>query len=382
LVKVIATKIPEYDLKKIRNFLEQAFSLIPDKKKIRPGERVLIKPNFLWPKPVESAVCTHPAIILETCKFIIDLGANPVIGDSPSRGSAKLVAEKIGLTPLAKRIGAEIINFASKKRVEIKNHLYFSYLDLSQEALEFDKIINLAKFKTHAFLLLTLAVKNLFGLVPGSRKPKYHLECAHKPRLFALLLLEIYNFFSPCLSIIDGIVAMQGNGPNNGEPRKLGILLASTDAIALDRIGGELVYLPFEHNLTAFLGTEYGVGIGKLQEIELEGIRLEDVRVKDFIFPHPGAPEPEKIPRLVRWFFKEQANWRPVFDHQKCTLCGACVEICPAGALAFVANKKSPAKKIISIDRKKCINCFCCQEVCPSGAIRSERGRVAKLLMR
>ena len=380
--KVIIEKLADYDLKKLHQFLERAFSLIPLDKQIKAGERVLVKPNFLWPKPVESAVCTHPAVIYATCQMVLDLGAKPVIGDSPSRGSAQLVAEKIGLVPLAKKLGVEIINFAHLKRVEIKEPLKYHFLDLSEESLEFDRIINLAKFKTHAFLLLTLGVKNLFGCVPGKRKVIYHLECAYRPDLFALLLLELYRYFSPQLSIVDGIVAMQGNGPNNGEPRKLGLLFASCDGVALDRVCGEVVNFPFDYNLTAFLGEKFQVGKGRLEEIKIEGVDLKEVKIKDFQLPHSGPPAGEKIPRLARWFFKKQVHWRPEFDQEKCQACGICVDTCPSQALSLLPKEKRTKTRKIQIERSRCISCFCCQEVCPEGAIRSERGWLGKILMR
>jgi len=381
LSKVIIEKLADYDLKKLRQFLEKAFSLIPPEKRIRPGERVLVKPNFLWPKPVESAVCTHPAVIYAVCEMVLDLGARPVVGDSPSRGSAQLVAEKIGLVPLAKRLGVEILNFAHLKRVEIKEPLKYHFLDLSEESLEFDRIINLAKFKTHAFLLLTLGVKNLFGCVAGARKAMYHLESAYRADLFTLLLLEIYRYFSPSLTIMDGIIAMEGNGPNNGEPRKLGLFFASTDAVALDRVCGEVVNFPFDYNLTAFLGEKFQVGKGRLEEIEIIGMDLEEVKIKDFQLPHPGPPEGEKIPRLARRIFKRRVYWRPEFDQEKCQACGICVEVCPSQALSLVPKERRSRKKI-QIDRSRCISCFCCQEVCPEGAIHSERGWLGRLLMR
>jgi len=383
--EVLIQKIPDYREPEIRAFLEQAFVLIPPDKKIKSGDKVLVKPNFLSPKPVETAVTTHPVVILETCKILLDLGAKVAIGDSPGRGSAQMVAKKIGIDETAKKLGVEILNFAEQVTVEVKNPIRFRRLDLAKESLGFDRVINLAKFKTHDLFLLTLAVKNLFGCVVGKRKPLYHLETEHNFQAFCELLLEIYRFFSPSLSVIDAIAAMEGNGPNNGEPRKLGALMASTDAVALDRVAGEMVSVPLSYDPLCRLGAEHKIGKADLDRIKIIGPGLEELKVSHFKFRHFGPPETGKITPIVRWLIGDWATRRPVFDHKKCTRCAACVDICPCQALALKRDSRlslmhRPDPKII-IDRGKCIHCFCCQEVCPEGAIVSKRSWPASKLL-
>lgn len=384
MAKVLLEKTPGYDPKALRSFLENAFALIAPERKIKPGQKVLIKPNFLRAKSVEAAVTPHPSLIMEACRLVIDLGAKPVIGDSPAMGTAQAVAGKLGLSDPAKNSGVEIINLSRPIEVVLKNPIKYRKLELSAQVFEFDRIINLAKLKTHDLMLLTLSVKNLFGCVAGKRKPAYHLEAGHKPELFADLLLEIYKCLLPSvsISIIDAVIAMEGNGPGNGDPRKLGLLMASADAVALDRVAGEVVGMPYDYNLIAQQGTKHGVGEGRLEKIEIMGPALEQVKVSDFKAIHPGPPGGQRGVGFMRRLLGESASWKPVFDHQKCTRCSACIDICPVQALSYkpVQDRNSKYKKRVEINRELCIRCFCCQEVCPEGAIRSEKGWLARFL--
>lgn len=381
--EVLIQQIPDYRENEIRFFLEQAFSLIPAENKIKSSDKVLVKPNFLSPKPVESCVATHPAVILETCKILLDLGAKVSIGDSPARGSAQMVARKLGIDEPAKKMGIDILNFATQVSVEINNPIRFRRLDLAKESLGFDRVINLAKFKTHDLFNLTLALKNLFGCVVGKRKPMYHLEAEHNFNAFCELLLEIFRYYSPALSLIDGIIAMEGNGPNNGDPRRLGVLMASVDAVALDRVAGELTGVPLEYDPLCQLGAKHNLGNANLDQVRIIGPKLEELKVADFKFRHLGPPDTGRITPVVRWFIGDWATRRPYFDHKKCTRCSACIDICPAKALSFVPqkNKSTGYKQRVKINRDKCIHCFCCQEVCPEGAIRSEKSWLARKLL-
>ncbi len=383
LSQVLARKIPEYREPEIHAFLESAFALIPHERKIKPGDRVLVKPNFLWPKPVETAVTTHPLVIMETCKILNDLGAKIFIGDSPSRGSAMMAAKKIGIEEPARKLGVTIVNFTKPVTVEVKNPIRFRRLDLARESLGFNHVINLAKLKTHDLMVLTLAVKNMFGCVVGGRKPLYHLETEHSPRAFAELHLEIYRYFSPTLSVMDAVVAMEGNGPNSGDPKKLGVMLASPDAVALDSVAGAMVGFPFEYNLHALLGTEHKVGNGNPAQIKILGPLLEELKCRDFKLPHAGPPESGRITPVVKWIVGDGIARRPVFDHVKCTRCAACIDTCPAKCLSFAPDRKKIAgfNEQVAIDRNKCIHCFCCQEVCPEGAIASRKSWLARKLL-
>jgi uncharacterized protein (DUF362 family)/Pyruvate/2-oxoacid:ferredoxin oxidoreductase delta subunit len=382
LAKVLLEKIPDYEPKALRLFLERAFALSAPERKVKSGHKVLIKPNFLRAKSVSAAVTPHPALIAETCKLLIDLGAKPVIGDSPAMGTANSVAAKIGLDEFLSSSDAAIINLSHPKEVALKNPIKYRKLELSSQVFEFDLVVNLAKLKTHDLLLLTLAVKNLFGCVVGKRKPAYHLEAGHKPELFAELLLEIYKCVSPSISIIDAIIAMEGNGPGNGDPKKLGLLMASEDAVALDRVAGDIVGMPYDYNLTAKLGAKHGVGEGALEKIEIMGPPVDAVKVSDFKAIHPGPPGGQRGVGFGRWLLGENASWKPVFDHQLCTRCSACIDICPSKALSYEPERDrgSKYKKRVKINRDLCIRCFCCQEVCPEGAIRSEKGWLARFL--
>jgi len=347
------------------------------KKFVKPSQKVLIKPNLLVGKPVEKAVCTHPRLVYAVGKMVKEAGGRPFIGDSPSFGTARSVCKKCGIMPVAEELDIEVVNF--KETVELANphSLRYRTVTLAREATEADVVINLPRIKTHALMLMTMAVKNMFGCVVGMQKTQWHLRSAHQIEAFAEMLLSVYRLVGPALTIVDGIVAMQGNGPGSGTPRPLGILMAGTDAVALDRVIGEIVGLKSKYNLTANLGHELNMGNGDLESIRIKGPALEDISVKDFKFPHSGPPKDQKIPWPLNRIIGDASVTIPEIEQEKCSGCATCINTCPAEAMEKLARGD---KEFIKINRSRCIHCLCCQEVCPEDAITPHTGWLARLL--
>ncbi len=341
---------------------------------IKKGERILLKPNLLSAKPPDAAVTTHPAVVRAVIQLVREAGATPVVGDSPGIGSAEKVAQKCGIAAVAKEFGVEIINLAQSISVENPNGKTFKRLELSKEAIEVDGIINLPKLKTHAQMFLTLGVKNMFGCVVGARKPQWHMAAGVDTHAFARMLIDTYLFLKPRLTIVDGIVGMEGNGPGSaGDPRRLGLIFAAVDCIALDRVITEVLGAEADALLTTKVAEEDEIGVTDINEINILGEGIEDVKIHDFKFP-PLVGAEFRLPFSLHSYLRKPLTARPSINNKQCTLCNMCVDICPPGIMTKTDK--------INIDDDKCIRCFCCLEICPEGAISVKDGWLKRLIAR
>ncbi|HTG82284.1 MAG TPA: DUF362 domain-containing protein, partial [Geobacteraceae bacterium] len=209
---------------------------------VTPGERVLLKPNMLSAKDPEKAVTTHPAVLRAAIDLVKRAGGIPLVGDSPGIGDFRKVAARTGLLQVCEETGAALAEFSDA--VEVAGTGLFRRLELARPYLEADRIINLPKLKTHEMMTMTCAVKNLFGAVVGHAKAAWHLKAGADREQFARMLLEIYLLRKPDLTIVDAVTAMEGNGPGSGDPVDVGLLLAGTNAVAVDVVTAELAGIP------------------------------------------------------------------------------------------------------------------------------------------
>ena len=195
---------------------------------VRPGERVLLKPNMLSAKAPEKAVTTHPEVLRGVIELVKEAGGIPLVGDSPGIGGFRRVAEKSGILRVIEETGAEPVEFA--ETVEVAGQGVFRRFEIARPYMEADRIINIAKLKTHEMMTMTCAVKNLFGAVVGTGKAAWHLKAGADRGMFARMLLEIYLLRRPDLNIVDAITAMEGNGPGSGDPRHVGLLAGGSQS--------------------------------------------------------------------------------------------------------------------------------------------------------
>jgi uncharacterized protein (DUF362 family)/ferredoxin len=338
---------------------------------VQKGNRVLLKPNLLFGKAPEKAVTTHPSILKGMIQLVREGGGVPFIGDSPSIGGLVRTAEKAGIKRVADEMNCPLVEFERPILATKGKGKYFKLLEIDQAILEVDVIINLPKWKTHGMTLLTLGVKNLFGCIPGPRKALWHLRAGEDRNLFARMLVDLYQVVKPSLTVLDGIVGMEGNGPNSGRPVPLGFILASPDALSIDQIVCDLLGISRKSVVTNRVAFEQGLG---RDGIEVFGERVEDVRISHFQFP-PSSEAHWNLPGFVRRALKNALSTKPVFEAEKCKLCDQCVEICPPKALERKDER-------LFFNYGKCIRCFCCQEVCPEGAILIKPGWAMKLINR
>jgi len=317
---------------------------------VRKGEKVLLKPNFLVGRLPEKCVNTHPAIVRAVAKLVLEIGAHPMIGDSP-------------------QLGVEF------EPIEVKHPdgKFFKHFVLGKAVLEADKIINLPKFKTHSFTFLTLAVKNIFGCIPGARKAQWHVKTSQKgSEYFSMMLLDLYTLINPVLSVVDGIVSMEGKGPGFGKPRPLGLIISGIDAVAVDTVIAELIGVYPEQFPTLKVALNERYGTPHLNNIEVLGELIDEVKVDDYQFP-PKITEIKGFRKTFMGFLKGQLTTHPFIDRKQCEKCNNCVDACPLKCIAAYEGG-------LVINSKECIQCLCCMEVCPHGAIDLKEGFLVTLL--
>jgi uncharacterized protein (DUF362 family)/Pyruvate/2-oxoacid:ferredoxin oxidoreductase delta subunit len=366
---VSIVKCQDYDEGRVLRILRQSIDLIGGIQNfVKNGSRVLLKPNLLYGKSPENAITTHPSIVRGVIQIVREAGGIPSIGDSPSIGSLTKAAEKAGIKAVADEMKCPLVEFDKPVLLSKGTGKIFKQLEIEQAVLEADVIINLPKWKTHAQMLLTLGVKNLFGCIPGPRKPLWHLKAGADRKTFAQILFDIYQIIQPSLTILDGIVGMEGNGPNSGRPIPIGLILASGDSLSLDQIVCDLLGVSRKSLLTNRVAIEQGMG---KDTIEVLGERVGDVKISSFEFPTLSQID-WGLPRFLKDVLKSAFTSKPVIAEKICKDCEQCAEICPPKALM----RKG---KNLVFDYGECIRCFCCLEVCPEGAISIKPGWALRL---
>jgi ferredoxin len=248
----------------------------------------------------------------------------------------------------------------------------FRRIHLARTYLEADKVINLPKLKTHEMMTMTCAVKNLFGAVVGAEKAGWHLKAGTSREQFARLLLEIYLLKKPALNIVDGIVAMEGNGPGSGDPLQLGVLIAGVNPVAVDLVAGRLAGIPAELLPIEREAAAMELPGSRIDQIAICGPPLEAFQRVPFRLP-TGLDVQFGLPGFLKRALKKQMTSFPAPDRQKCILCGICRDACPP---AVITIKNSA----LSVDNARCIRCWCCRELCPHDAMLVKRSLLLKAL--
>ena len=330
---------------------------------ISQGSRVLIKPNLLLPATPDKGIVTHPMICRAVAQYLIEKGAQVQVSDSPGVGSFRKVITETGYKAALEDLDVTLKPFQESVTVDIGEP--FGRIPIARDAMEADRVINLAKLKTHAQMYLTLGVKNIFGCIVGLRKPEWHMRAGVDRLMFARLLVQIHKAVSPAFTIVDGILALEGQGPGkSGTPRELGLLLGGAEAHAVDKTICTLLGLDSAELLTSSTAREMGLYDG---HVHVNG----DIRIiEDFTFPELNSLSlgPESFNRFMRKYVLQ----KPVVDNKTCKLCGECWNICPAKAISH--NIRG-----IQFDYNLCIRCYCCLEVCLHGAIRAKEPILGKL---
>ncbi|MCI0497403.1 MAG: DUF362 domain-containing protein [Thermoplasmata archaeon] len=334
---------------------------------VASGARVLLKVNLLSAAEPRSAVTTHPAVVAAVARAVMDAGGKPFIADSPagrfSKAALRKAYEKSGYARVAEDlgIGLNLDTDSHVRRVPIPSRVR------SVRVCDFvtgaDAIIALPKLKTHSYQVMTLATKVMYGIVPGLEKARLHAVYPRRAA-FADMLLDVLSVAPPGLFVLDGILAMQGEGPGSGTPVETGVLMASTDAVAMDAAVCEMLGIG-------------PMGVPTLRRAKVRGMWPGEVRYP-LMSPgdvrYEGFRLPTSAGRLAKGSGRRPRRFPTV--NTRCTACGACEEICPKGAVAVrdvsIASEEGPngqGSRRAVVDLGKCIQCYCCHEVCPERAI-------------
>lgn len=268
---------------------------------VKPSDRVLLKPNLLTGARPGKECTTRSELVYAVAKLVQAAGGQPFLGDSPAFGSARGVALANGYQPIVEELNLPIIDFQGRRYQTAGEE--FNHLLLSKEAMDADVVINLPKVKSHVQLTLTLGVKNLFGCVPGKMKAWWHMEAGKDSDRFGKMLVETARTIAPNLTILDGIMGHEGNGPSGGEPRPLGVLAASTDVFALDRAMIEVLNADPTTIPTVHASQQLGL-CPELEQIHFPHCSPAELQVLDWKFPDRMAPIDFGAPRVLRSTFK------------------------------------------------------------------------------
>ncbi len=331
------------------------------------NKKVLLKVNLLMKKNPEDAVTTHPAVVEAMVKYLQRLNCDVYIGDSPggpfTERALKSIYNASGMTKVAENTGCKLNFDTNSAHVQNEKAKMLKQMDVIDIITKVDCIISMAKLKTHGMMTYTGAVKNLFGVIPGLIKADYHLKMNNTIN-FAEHLVDICEYVSPVLSIIDGIEGMEGDGPSAGIKRHVGLLMASENPYALDTVASNIIGIKANMIPTMIVAKERGIFSGDLNEIHIVGTDIKTINIPPFILPKSmninfvGG----MVPKFVENILMNRLRPKPVFDYNICVSCGDCSRSCPAK----VIDMKS-GKPVIDLD--KCIRCFCCHELCPKKAV-------------
>ncbi len=396
--KVAVVSCPTYEPGEVLSAVRAALAHLGGLERfVKPGMRVLLKPNLLLAKRPEVAATTHPAVVQAVATLVREAGGIVTIADSPGgpymAASLRSVYRATGMEQVAQETGAALNYDLTVVEVAPPSAKLLRKIPILKPIADSDLVINLPKLKTHSQMIYTGAVKNMFGAIPGTAKIEYHMRLAETGR-FADAIIDIFLAARPALTVMDAVVGMDGAGPSAGDPRQIGVILASEDAFALDSaalqiVGANPADVPVMKAAmargllrgaegktgTGKTGTETDFSLGKsvsvpvfrVSDIEILGRTIQDVRVKQFNMPGMDAM------LAVTWSqgkllqaFANRVKPRPVFIHDVCIGCAVCAKSCPAQVITMCGGKPR-------VDLAKCIRCFCCQELCPSKAVKIKR---------
>jgi uncharacterized protein (DUF362 family)/Pyruvate/2-oxoacid:ferredoxin oxidoreductase delta subunit len=342
---------------------------------VKPCDRIVLKPNVLIGTSPNNGVTTHTSIFRAAATLLKETGASVYYGDSPAFGKCEPNIRRAGLKQVGDELQLKLADFDSGKSASHKNALLVKKFVIANGVLDSDGLVSLPRFKTHGLVRFTGAVKNQFGCIPGLLKSQYHVKLPD-PYDFATMLVDLNTLIKPRLYIMDGITAMEGNGPRSGKPKQLNVLLFSSDPIALDATACRIINLNPAIVPTSQPGEAAGLGTYHAENIELVGGDIDSFF--DPSFEVNRTPPAHSSGGRFSTFIKNRITQRPVIDKARCDLCGVCVKMCPVRPKAvdwYNGDRSQPPRHNYDL----CIRCYCCQETCPDGAILIETPVLGRL---
>ena len=366
MATVALVRCDSYEYRMVKIAVKRGISLLGGTERfVTHGEKILLKPNILVGERPEKCVTTHPAVFRAVGERFIEAGATVSYGDSPAVAKPAKAAKKAGLAEAAQALNIQLADFDTGVEHYFDQGLQKRKFTIARAVFDNDGVVSLPKLKTHGLEKFTGAVKNQFGTVPGMLKGECHFKLPDADD-FAKMLVDLNTVVNPRLYVMDGIEAMEGNGPRGGTPKKMGVLLFASDPVAMDAVACRLIGLDPEHVPTIRYGMESGMGTFLEEEIALAGDAFDLFVQKEFKVDN-SPPGPSR-PGLLSTFLNRRVVAKPVINPKKCIRCGECTAICPARPHALFFREDDRSLPPV-YDYDHCIKCFCCQEICPENAV-------------
>lgn len=392
MAKVCLVRCGNYSRSLVQKSIDIAFREIGASEFFRPSEKILLKPNLLSSKTPDKAVTTHPEVFRSVAAALDRFNLKLSYGDSPASDSPDKAQRICGIEEVANELSIPQADFVTSIQRNFTKGVLCRNFELVKAVEDNDGIVSISKFKTHALTLFTGALKNQFGLIPGRLKAKNHVRFPSE-KAFSQMIIDLNNCVKPRLFVMDAIVGMEGNGPANGTPRQIGMILVSDDPVALDSVCVGLAGLDYRKVITVMTGQESGLGIADYCNIDF--CLINDIDKEETIIWDKAD---KMVPLLVIPGFKNAVNRnsaisgleniagpfikrlvlnRPVIIRGKCTKCKLCVRMCPVEPKAIYFSEE---EQKIKYNYKRCIRCFCCQETCPFAAIEVTKAPLGFLM--
>lgn len=363
--KIALARCESYDLEEVYSAVKKTVDLLGGiGRYVKPGMKVLIKPNLLTVSGPEESVTTHPEVVRAVGRLVRGAGGYVSVGDSPG-GFGKNMDEIFaasGMKRIAEEEGIELVKFTTADIVE--------GFPIAREVRNADLVISIPKLKTHCVTVMTGAIKNTFGMVTGVHKAECHSR-APEERDLAAILVKVHSVTKPRLTIIDGIVGMEGDGPSAGRPKAMNVVVAGEDPVAVDACISRMMGIDPNGVTLIRLAHEAGLGEIDVAKMDFVGDRPEGFVAEDFLLPRtmPLKMIPQPLLKLIFGIIK----FRPRIDEDVCVRCGLCKTACPVKCIEI-------GKDACNIDYSRCIRCLCCHEICPHKAIEIRRNILARII--
>ena len=367
---VFLTSCPSYEFPVLQAAVERAADALGLERYIRPGMQVLLKPNLLMKARPDRAVVTHPLVTAAIGVYLQRLGASITIADSPggiySPAVLKGIYAACGYEDIAREHGFTLNLDCSYRPMEVPNGRRSKVFQVIAPALDADLIVDIAKLKSHCMTGLSGAVKNLFGVVPGLMKPELHCRFPQR-EAFGTMITDLCQALHPVLSIVDGVMAMEGNGPTGGLPRYVGALLASRSPYAADLACARIIGMEPESIPPLRAAMERGLCPRSADELVWLCEPASRFAVPDFLQPESKSADfITRLPKFLQPLAARLATPSPQIRTAECVGCGKCAESCPQHTITIRDHKAV-------IDYSNCIRCYCCHEMCPKHVIDIRR---------
>lgn len=367
--RVYVDKCEEYDPKKIESILEKRFRELHIDEKIKEGMTVVVKPNLIMKATPDAAATTHPEVLAAVGRIVKRLGARVLIAESSgglyTEQTIKMITKGCGIADVAERDGFEINLETGYTAVELPHGKICRTLNVINPYVKADFIIDIAKLKTHCMTQFSGATKNLFGTVPGLMKPELHFRY---PEIndFSSMLIDLAEYIKPDLCIIDGIDAMEGDGPTGGQKRHMGVLFTGLSSYNVDVAASTAIGINPMSVRMLFEANSRDLCVKTAEELEIVGEPIKSIKA-DFKMPKTKNVDFAKfLPKFMQPLVKKITTPKPKIQTKNCVGCGKCAESCPQHTIKIIDHKAH-------INYDNCIKCFCCHEMCPKHVIDVKR---------